>query len=71
MRINIKVKIVHDNPLPMEFMFTIDENNILTPLNPEDRILNANDFNLVLGKVLSIKGLMERSNITKIEIEKE
>jgi len=70
MGINIKVKIKHGNP-QVNFIFTIDENNVLIPLNPENRIFDATNFNHILNGVLSIKGLMERANISKVEIEEE
>jgi len=71
MEIKIKVQVKHGSPQQSTFTFTIDEDDTLIPLNPEDRIMDATTFNNLLGKVLALKALMERTTITNIEIEKE
>jgi len=70
-KIKIKVKVKHGSPQQSIFNFTVDENDTLIPLNPEDRIMNANVFSSLLGKVLALKSLMERTTIIVLEIEKE
>jgi len=71
MKIKVKIKVKHGSPSQSTFNFTIDEDDTLIPINPEDRIMDATIFNNLLGKVLGLKALMERTTITAIEVEKE
>jgi len=71
MKIKVKIKVKHGSPSQSTFTFTIDVDDTLIPLNPEDRIMDAITFNNLLGKVLALKALMERTTITAIEVEKE
>jgi len=71
MKIKIKVQVKHGSPQQSTFTFTIDVDDTLIPLNPEDRIMDATIFNSLLGMIIALKRLMESTTITNIEIEKE
>jgi len=71
MKIKIKVQVKHGSPQQSTFTFTIDVDDTLIPLNPEDRIMDATTFNSLLGMIIALKRLMESTSITSIEIEKE
>jgi len=71
MKIKVKAKVKHGSPQQTTFTFTIDVDDTLIPLNPEDRIMDATIFNSLLSMIIALKRLMESTTITNIEIEKE